>query len=139
MLIDLWEKFRGYDKWVETHASVSAATVQQSAVIVGSAKKTNQSQNALFINSAVRIQWNGPDGKTYSEKFEAAEESPLYQLCEGDTLTVRMNPRRPDEIYIPGLLESELMAGWKFILVVVVLVLAVSAYFLPEILGILGK
>ena len=33
MLIELWEKVRGYNRWVETPASVCAAKVQQSGVI----------------------------------------------------------------------------------------------------------
>ena len=45
--------------------------------------------------------------------FQAFEESPLYQLIEGDTVNIRFNPAKPSEYYLPGLAQSGLTRTWK--------------------------
>jgi hypothetical protein len=137
MLIELWEKIRGYDKWVETTATVVSSVPTPAGVLDGG--KACKNPTATQWNSAIQVAWNDDAGHAHSEQFEVGEESPLYQLCEGDTLPVRVNPKRPDEIYVPGLIEANAMSVWKGVLTIVMGFLLLIGFFLPEILRVLSK
>ena len=137
MLIELWEKFRGYEKWTETEAAVISSVPKPSGILEGG--KTGKNPSATQWNAAIRIGWKDVAGESYSEQFEVGEDSPLYQLCEGNTLSVRVNPRRPTEFYVRGLIESNVLRVWKGALTIAMLFLLMIGFFLPEILRVIAK
>jgi hypothetical protein len=91
MLIEIWEKLRAYDKWVETEATVASSVPTPAGVLTGG--KASKNRSATQWNAVVRIVWKDVAGETHSEQFEVGEDSPLYQLCEGDTLQIRVIPK----------------------------------------------
>jgi hypothetical protein len=131
MLIEWWEKLRGYGKWPETTATVVSSVPTPAGVLDGDKPAKNPS--ATQWNSVVRIVWKDSASQSHSEQFEVGEESPLYQLCEQDMLIIRVKPGEPDEIYVRGLIGSKVSIIWKSALTILLACLVVLAYFLPDI------
>lgn len=110
MLIEIWERLRGYHNWTPAKATVQSAALSR----VG---------GAFAWQSICTISWRDQQHSEHTAAFKAFEESPLYQLCEGDTVGIRFNPANPSEFYLPGLMESQLtrtgrVALYGFMLVV---------------------
>lgn len=110
MLIEWWERMRGYDKWTTIGATVQSTTLSRVGEISNSKSKPPQ---ALGWESICQIKWRDQNQIEHTAVFKAFEESPLYQLCEGDTLNIRFNPASPSEYYVPGLIQSTFIRTWK--------------------------
>jgi hypothetical protein len=99
MLIEGWERLRGYDNWTPTLATVKSSTV---------------SRDGEFIwRSTCEIEWRDQNQIEHTAVFNAFEESSLYQLTEGDTIEIQINPAKPSQFYLRGLIESDLTRKWK--------------------------
>lgn len=124
MLIQIWERLCGYDNWTPATATVLSSSL--AGVGVGGSVEAMPKKGEVVVGwkSCCRIAWADHDGAQHTATFEAYEESPLYQLCDGDTVDIRFNPDHPDEFYLPGLLQSRLVSAWKFGLFAVMIVLA---------------
>ena len=89
--------------------------------------------------SICTIVWHDQRGEPHSAEFEVVEESPLYQLCDGDKLHIKFNPAKPDEFYVPSLLQSRLIRITRLtffvVLIVLVIVGVVASWFGPHILN----
>jgi hypothetical protein len=139
MLIEVWERLRGYDKWTPAVATVQSSTL--AGVGFGNAGKKGGGKELVFgWQSVCRIVWQDHHCIQRSAAFEASEGSPLYQLREGDTVDIRFNPDRPAEFYLPGLLKSNLAGAWELglcavgvILVFIALVVAWFGPIIPEV------
>jgi hypothetical protein len=137
MLIQAWERLRGYDRWTPATATVkssSLARVEFDRRETGDAKKP-----AFAWKSNCTIVWNDQNGVERKAVFEAFEESPLYQLVDGDQVAIRFNPHQPAEFYLPGLLHSKLAQAWKmgvFALLIILVIFAIlAAWFGPNLLN----
>ena len=117
MLIELWEHLCGYDKWMPAIAIVESTELSR----VGEINKS-KSPVALGWESVCKIKWSDQNQIERTAVFQAYEESPLYQLVEGNTVTIRFNPANPSEYYLPGLIESGLIRGWKITIYAVMLI-----------------
>ena len=53
-------------------------------------------------------------GKEHKGKFKVSENSPLFQLYDGQTLTIRYNPANPRQFYQREVAESNLMTALKW-------------------------
>lgn len=117
MLIELWEKLRGYHKWVQTEAKVRSSKVEKTAHYGrdGSVSYTWASGDQLV--------WTDEQGQPQSAEFKVDDESPLYQLVGGESVTIRYNPARPEEFYYRDLLRSRLNFFFRMALVAAVLAL----------------
>jgi hypothetical protein len=128
MMIEFWEGFRGYNKWAETVATVQTSTLDSVSFGSASQKKAGKGQ-PLVWQSECKILWEDQQGNQYTATFEAFEESPLYQLCAGDTVTIRFNPQKPAEFYLRGLFKSNLKYSWKMGVYTIMLILVFLAVF----------
>jgi hypothetical protein len=115
MLIEIWERLRGYDKWVETEATINSSRLADVELF--------NSRAAREWRSASTLAWTDQAGQQHSASFEVSDNSPLFQLYEGQTVTIRCNPANPNEFYLPGVLKSRVMSGIKW----TVLTIAVAA------------
>lgn len=127
MLVELWERLRGYDRWPEVEAGVVSSQLMEL-----SAPSTQGKSVPLGWNSACGIEWTDHSGGQHPAAFQADEESPLYQLQMDDTLTIRFNPRRADQYYVRGLMRSDLLSARKRVLWTVMLVLTLIGIFMPD-------
>jgi hypothetical protein len=124
MLIELWEKFCEYDKWVPAVATVQSTELSRVGEIGHDKSKPPV---ALGWESNCRIKWQDKNQTERSAVFQAYEESPLYQLIEGDTVGIRFNPANPSEYYLPGLMQSRVLRTWKLAIYITMLIVLVIA------------
>jgi hypothetical protein len=93
MLIEIWERLRGYDKWIETEAYVySAAEIRKKL-----GKRCQVSPSSQF--SGELLVWMDDYEQARVSTFVTHETSPLYQLLEGESISIRYNPLKPDHYY----------------------------------------
>src|ERR1700677_1384026 len=98
MLIEIWERLRGYDKWAQTNA-VGCRSGRKQAEHQGG-------YGASFTTEAGDvIEWTDPTGEKQYADFNAPEGSKLFQLTTGDTVEIRYNPAKPDDFYYRDLLQ----------------------------------
>jgi len=138
MLIEIWERIRGYDKWIQTEAKVASSDLIEIDFPLAQ-HRTSQPHAALGWKSTCQIVWSDHNCNQHSGSFEAVEESPLYQLCEGESISIRFNPTNPDQFYVSGLLHSNVLSGLKATLWTIILVLVLIAFFVPEIFRFLSS
>ena len=99
MLIEIWEKLRGYDKWVN-----AAATIERSDVEKTPHNDRNGSVSYSYEAGDV-IAWVVDGAKHYAD-FNVEEGSHLFQLVGGESVAIRYNPKDPDDFYYRDLLKS---------------------------------
>jgi hypothetical protein len=98
MLIEFWERLRGYQGWNETNAVIESAIVNKEPV---------GERGILFITTSVdTLAWNDQTGQKHSAELKLPDDSPLFHLKAGDAVTIRYNPARPDEFYLRDLLRT---------------------------------
>ena len=93
MLIEIWERLRGYDKWVSVEAKVfSAAQIREKLVDGYQVSPTSRFSGELLL-------WKDMEGEPHFGPFVTQETSPLYQLLEGESIAIYYNPAKPDRYY----------------------------------------
>lgn len=107
MLIDLYESLCGYDRWIETNATVTSASVEEKQHVdrYGRTYTTSSSGDVLI--------WRDANGRERRGFFRVPDGSPLYSLLGGETIPIRYNPTQPDQFYMRALLESRLNRAAK--------------------------
>ena len=137
MLPKNWAKLRGNDKWIDVEARVIESCVRDLDMLGGpSSKKTKP----MYFAALVRIAWLDISGVTHSGEFEAPEDSPLFQLIEGDSIAIRYNPRAPDEFNVRGLARDQaLSVAKKVVFATVVGAVVILVWFGPELPIIFSK
>jgi Protein of unknown function (DUF3592) len=98
MLIEIWERLRGYDKWMRTNAVVSRSGTEQ-------IEHSGRYGPYYTTEAGDVIEWTDPTGEKQYADFNAPEGSKLFQLVSGDTVEIRFNPAKPDEFYYRDLLQ----------------------------------
>ena len=105
MLIEMWGRLRGFDKWVEAEATITAADMEQTAHM-------DRGGNVSYTyGSGDEITWTDELCQKHSADFKVSDDSPLYQLVGGENVTIRYNPSNPDEYYYPELLRARFVAA----------------------------
>jgi hypothetical protein len=120
MLIELWERLRGYDKWVETKAIVESADQKKTTLVNRYGNKTDK-----WTSDDV-IVWTDAQGHKQYADFTVDEPSKLFQLIDGETVTIRYNPSRPEEFYYRDLLRYRVRRFLQITLLVLFLVAFLS-------------
>lgn len=100
MLAKIWERLRGYDKWIETEATVQSSQVRAKSHV------GRDGSVSYTYDSGVDLIWTDAQGQRRSAAFAVDDQSPLYQLVGGESVTVRYDPGRPDRFYFRELLFS---------------------------------
>ena len=100
MLIELWERLRGYDKWIETQATIRSSTEQKT-------EEYYRGQKYDVFSSDDELAWTDAQGVERTAELNVAEDSPLFQLIGGETVTIRYNPSDPDRFFYPDLLRGQ--------------------------------
>lgn len=96
MLIELWERLRGYNKWAEADATiVSYETVRKKL-----GAKAAKSVSGRF--STDLLSWKDAQGEKHYGAFVNQDTSPLYQMLEGEKIKILYNPANPDRYYHRG-------------------------------------
>ena len=120
MFIELWERLRGYDKWVQTTAKVESSKVVETPV-------TDRYGTSYVYDSDEVLVWSDEKGERQWAYFTVPENSPLYLLVDNETIPIRYNPAQPDQFYLRELLQTRFHTFAKQALLVAFLVLIVVA------------
>jgi hypothetical protein len=123
MLSEWFERLHGYDKW-----NPAIATVQSIKLSPVGKLGSDKSKPPFGWEAFCEIRWEDQNHAEHHAIFKAFEESPLYQLCEGDPVKIRINPAEPSEYYLPGLMASEFTRNWKLAVWMLLLVLLGVGY-----------
>jgi hypothetical protein len=108
MFIELYERLLGYDKWTETTAHFEAADLQKTA-------HTDKAGNVSYTWASLdTIVWTDQMGAAHSASFKVPDDSPIYQMIDGDTVNIRYNPAKPDRYYYRELLKTRLLTTAKY-------------------------
>jgi hypothetical protein len=99
MLIEIWERLRGYDKWISTDAIIESSRVT-----------SHHSRSVNFDDSSDALMWTDRKGERHRDSINVRDDSPLYQLVEGATIQVRFNPDDPEKYYLRELLQTRVNA-----------------------------
>jgi len=113
MLLEFWERLRGYDKWIETAATINSSDLAE--VEIGKARMTRFSDWEPIDEwqSKCQLAWTDASRASHTATYAVAEDSPLFQLYDGQTVAIRYNPARPDQFYLRGVLGSKVRTGIK--------------------------
>jgi Protein of unknown function (DUF3592) len=104
MLIEIWERLRGYDKWVQTEATVESSSIEKTPQLSRGA-----SVSYAYSSGDVLVWIDRQGAKQYAD-FNVPEGSVLYQLIGGERVQIRYNPNEPEKYYFPELLKSRVRA-----------------------------
>ncbi|MBB6143565.1 hypothetical protein HNQ77_001514 [Silvibacterium bohemicum] len=102
MMTKLWERVRGYDKWIETAATFEAAKVQKTP------HNGRDGSVSYTYNSLDTISWTDQSGATHRAEFKVPDDSPIYQLVDRNQATIRYDPDQPDRFYYPDLFRTRI-------------------------------
>ncbi len=138
MLIEIWERLRGFNNWTAAVATVQSSKL--TPVRFGNVRPgRDASGQTIGWQPVCKIVREDRHCIQHTAEFEGFEESPLYQLTDGDTVKIRFNPNKPAEYYLPGVLQSKLARTWKLgvwaVLAILVLIGFVVVWFGPSILN----
>ncbi len=101
MILELYERLRGYDKWVETQAKIESSDVNKTPV----ANRFGQVVSYRYSAGDILI-WVDSRGEHQYADFNVDENSPLYQILGGESVTIRFDPANPDRFYYRDLLKT---------------------------------
>ncbi len=120
MLIEFWERLHGYDQWIETQAKIKSSTEKTT-------EEYYRGQKYEIRSSDDELVWTDTQGAEHSADFGVPEDSPLFQLIGGETVTIRYDPKNPDCFFYPDLLRSrgKVFARGVYLLLVFVMLIIV--------------
>ena len=107
MLIEIWERLRGYNKWIQTEATIKSSKLAD--VEIGKIRYSRWSEDESVDEwqSNCAVAWRDRAGVSHEAEFTVAEDSPLFQLYDGQTVIIRYNPANPDQFYLRGISGSK--------------------------------
>jgi len=119
MLVQLWERLRGYDRWPEAEAViVSSETIRRKFGLPTARRSQSRFSTDLLA-------WKGHSGEPHLAPFINEEASPLYQLLEGETIRIRFDPTRPNRFY-----NREHFLSWSWLIAKAVLCITLGGGFI---------
>lgn len=109
MLIEIWERLRGYDKWIQAEATILSSKLAKSGVVPSDSDRFDKlcSKSLWQImrwHSTCTIRWADLSGTPHTARYAVGERSALFQLYDGQTVPIRYNPACPEEYYLRDLL-----------------------------------
>jgi hypothetical protein len=114
MLIEIWERLRGYDKWTQTEATIRSSDLKEVEVGRSRARRYSDSEPIYEWQSICVLAWTDAFGKSHTAEYTVSENSPLFQLYDGQKTTIRYNPANPEQFYLRGVLGSKLVSAFKW-------------------------
>jgi hypothetical protein len=117
MLIEIWERLRGYDKWIQTEATIKSSQIDE--VIV---TDTRSRQPIYGWQGNEEIAWIDRDGVQQCEPMTVPENSPVFKMYDGNTVVIRYSPADPSDFYVREQLRYQVKLGAKVLAAVLVAV-----------------
>jgi hypothetical protein len=112
MWVELWERFRGYDKWIAVEAKIASSEVHE-------VEHSGRGGRYVTPVSEEELVWCDDKGEEHRADFSVSESSSLFQRIGGETVKIRYNPADPEEFYFPELAGDRLRAWMQGAAVIV--------------------
>jgi hypothetical protein len=131
MLIELWERLLGYEKWTEAEATVRSSKLVDRLVSGRDAKgiwRILLSYPWGVWQSDCEIGWIDASGASRSGKYTVTEKSSLFQEYEGQRVSIRYNPLSPDEFYLRALFIDRLFDLFLRTIIILWLFMVAAAF-----------
>jgi hypothetical protein len=100
MLTENWERLRGYDKWIQTEATILSSELTEPDAGLERNEKRSNLGSPFQWHSTCTIGWTDVSGISHKGSYTVPELSPLFQLYQGQTVPIRYNPACPGEYYL---------------------------------------
>jgi hypothetical protein len=101
MLVELWERFRGYNDWILAEATIESSQMEDHEV-------SHRGQVSHLYESGDTIVWIDRQGNRQTAFCRVPDDSALYQLIGGEKIAIRYNPDKPDQYFFPELLKAQI-------------------------------
>jgi hypothetical protein len=111
MLIEIWERLRGYDKWVEAEAKIESSDIS-----------TYYDRQGEHEQSSDILKWTDVQGETHTSAFTVPEDSSLYQNVAGQAIMIRYSSADPGRYYLRELLQIRMRKLVRFAVPVLLLI-----------------
>ena len=101
MLIERWERFKGYDRWPEVEARIECE--DSWGVPIGAAETSDgyvPVSGRRAILKRFQIQYHSPDGSKHSGNVWSFLNFGISTLGPGDEFYIRYSPENPNRIYL---------------------------------------
>lgn len=121
MILELYERLRGYDKWVETQAKIESSDVSKTPF----ANRYGQVVDYRYSAGDI-LTWVDSHGENQYADFDVGENSPLYLLLGGESVTIRYDPASPDRFYYRDLLKTRVQSVLRTTAAVLILIACAS-------------
>lgn len=117
MLIEIWERLRGYDKWIQKEATVE------------SSEPTNYQLHGRDLSySEDVIVWTDSAGEKHRAAISVQAHSPLFQLVQGSMVGIRYNPADPEEYYLREVIQTRVRKVLSTALVTALMIAALAFF-----------
>lgn len=130
MVIEIWERLRGYDKWIQAEATVESSNVEKTPI-----QGRYGGTVGYAYSSGDRLTWIDRQGEKQYADFTVPDDSPLYQMVGGETVTIRYDPANPDRFYYRELLRTKVHTAVKSTLIALVFVVGYGGLLFLRITG----
>lgn len=93
MLIEIWERLRGYHKWTQADARIEFLKEEH-------IYHDKDGKNLHYTNvTGRRLAWTDSNSQVHYAPLKQLDDQPPYRLIEGEAETIRYNPANPDQFY----------------------------------------
>jgi hypothetical protein len=134
MLIDLWERLRGYSKWVETEATIESAQKRIDSEYHDPSDPPGKNRYTWKMEDS--LAWIDAAGGKHTAQFTAHEESPLFKLTAGAKLIIRCDPANPARFYSREIHNAEVRHIIRVTFTVIgVVIICVGYVFVRDVIG----
>jgi hypothetical protein len=107
MLIEIWERLRGYDKWTKTDATILSSELVEPQAGLPRSERSGKRGSALQWRSTCVISWTDKSGSAHNATYTVSDSSRLFQCYDGQTVSIRYNPVNADEYYLRALFRDK--------------------------------
>lgn len=101
MLVQLWERLRGYNQWILTDAEIESSQMEDRI-------STYRGRTFHSYDSDDKVVWTDRQGNRQFGFLNVPDDSPLYQFVGGEKIAIRYNPDKPEEFYFPERLRADI-------------------------------
>jgi hypothetical protein len=114
MLIEIWERLRGYDKWTETEAKIKSSKTE---IVV---RRKRKGRLIYGWDGNKGIAWTDQRGVHRVEHLEVNDGPLVFKRYDGEPVVIRYNPASPSEFYVREQLRYQVILEAKIALAILV-------------------
>jgi hypothetical protein len=118
MLMEIWERLRGYHKWTQAEAKVEF--LKEEFLYHDKAGKDLHYSHV----TGERLAWTDTTGQPHYAPLKKLGDNTRYKFTEGEAETIRYNPASPDQFYCRNISEMKV----RYYVSTAFTILAVAAF-----------